>query len=186
MMKISTHGVADGVRYVASPRCDFRPNETDIRLIVIHNISLPPGDFVGNSVAALFTGTLDWDAHPYFQSIRNIRVSAHFFIRRNGDIIQFVPCSRRAWHAGVSSWQGREHCNDFSIGIELEGTDDTSYTEDQYQSLLPLIDAVKTRYPIAEIVGHSDIAAGRKTDPGLRFDWNRVKRTLLLNDRHSP
>jgi AmpD protein len=174
-MRISPHGVADGVRYVASPHCDFRPNETDISLIVIHTISLPPGEFFGNSVEALFTGTLDWDAHPYFQSIKGIKVSAHFFIRRNGEIIQFAPCNRRAWHAGVSSWHGRDRCNDFSIGIELEGTDDTPFTEQQYQTLLPLIDALKTCYPSVEIAGHSDITPGRKTDPGPHFDWNRIK-----------
>lgn len=174
-MRISAHGVLDDVRYVASPHCDFRPNEADIKLIVIHSISLPPSEFSGDSVEALFTGTLDWDAHPYFQSIRDIKVSAHFFIRRNGEIIQFVPCDRRAWHAGVSSWQGRDRCNDFSIGIELEGTDDIAFTEQQYQTLLSLIEALKAHYPIAEIVRHSDIAPGRKTDPGPYFDWNRLE-----------
>lgn len=173
-MEISAHGVADAVRYVASPHGDFRPDENDVSLIVIHNISLPPGECSGDAVEALFTGTLDWDAHPYFQSIRGIRVSAHFFIRRSGEIVQFVPCSRRAWHAGLSSWQGRERCNDFSIGIELEGTDDTPFTEPQYQSLLPLLDALRRRYSIAAIAGHSDIAPGRKTDPGPQFDWGRV------------
>jgi N-acetyl-anhydromuramoyl-L-alanine amidase len=174
-MKISSHGVADGIRYVASPHCDFRPNETDVRLIVIHSISLPPGDFVGSSVEALFTGTLNWDAHPYFQSIRGMTVSAHFFIRRDGEIIQFVPCARRAWHAGVSSWRGRDRCNDFSIGIELEGTDDAPFTERQYRALHPLLGALKTAYPIEEIVGHSNIAPGRKTDPGPHFDWAGIR-----------
>jgi AmpD protein len=176
-MKISDYGVADGVRYVASPYCDFRPAAADIRLIVIHSISLPPGEFSGNSVEALFTGSLDWDAHPYFQSIRGIHVSTHFLLRRNGEIIQFVPCNRRAWHAGVSSWQGWERCNDFSIGIELEGTDDAPFTEQQYSSLLPLLSALKDRYAMIGIVGHSDIAPSRKTDPGPHFDWSRIKRT---------
>jgi AmpD protein len=173
-MKISDQGVAEGVRYIASPHCDFRPHEQDICLLVIHNISLPPGEFSGEAVEALFTGQLDWDAHPYFQSIRGLQVSAHFFIRRDGELIQFVPCRRRAWHAGVSSWRGRERCNDFSIGIEMEGTDDSAFTEAQYATLPALIAALKSRYPIAEIVGHSDIAPNRKTDPGPCFDWNRL------------
>lgn len=173
-MRISEQGVAEGVRYVASPHCDFRPHEQDIRLLVMHNISLPPGDFSGREVEALFAGRLDSAAHPYFQSIRGLQVSAHFFIRRDAELIQFVPCSRRAWHAGVSSWQGWERCNDFSVGIELEGTDDSAFTDAQYQALMPLIDALKTRYQIAAIVGHSDIAPGRKTDPGPYFDWTRL------------
>jgi AmpD protein len=166
--------VVEGVRYVASPHADFRPVEHDIRLLVIHSISLPPREFAGGAVEALFTDRLDWDAHPYFQSIRGLKVSAHFFIRRDGELIQFVACSRRAWHAGASNWKGRERCNDFSIGIELEGTDDTPFAEAQYQVLPPLIEALKSRYPIAGIVGHSDIAPGRKTDPGTLFDWSRA------------
>jgi N-acetyl-anhydromuramoyl-L-alanine amidase len=173
-MKISDLGVLEGIRYVASPHCDFRPAGQDIRLLVIHNISLPPGEFAGGAVEALFAGHLDWDAHPYFQSIRGLKVSTHFFIRRDGELIQFVPCSRRAWHAGISSWQGQERCNDFSIGIELEGSDDTPFTEPQYQTLLPLLDALRTRYRIAAVVGHSDIAPARKTDPGPYFDWSRA------------
>ncbi|HYP67335.1 MAG TPA: 1,6-anhydro-N-acetylmuramyl-L-alanine amidase AmpD [Thiobacillaceae bacterium] len=176
-MKLSGPGVLEGVRYIASPHSDFRPVEHDIRLLVIHNISLPPGEFAGRAVEALFTGRLDWDAHPYFQSIRGLKVSAHFFIRRDGELIQFVACSRRAWHAGASSWQGRERCNDFSIGIELEGADDVHFTDAQYQTLLPLIKTLKSRYPIADIVGHSDIAPGRKTDPGALFDWSRAGRS---------
>ena len=174
-MRISDEGVADGVRYVASPHCDFRPQVQDIRLLVLHSISLPPGEFSGPQVEALFAGRLDWDAHPYFQSIRGMQVSAHFFIRRDGELIQFVPCNRRAWHAGVSNWRGWERCNDFSIGIELEGTDDSAFTEVQYETLRALIEALKARYGIADIVGHSDIAPGRKTDPGPYFDWNRLR-----------
>jgi AmpD protein len=175
-MNISAQGIADGVRYVASPHCDFRPDEADIRLIIIHNISLPPGEFSGNAVEALFRGTLDWDSHPYFQTIRGMRVSAHFFIRRDGEPIQFVSCIRRAWHAGESNWQGRERCNDFSVGIELEGGDELPFSEAQYRTLLPLVAALKARYPIAAIAGHSDIAPGRKTDPGPHFDWSRLPR----------
>jgi AmpD protein len=159
---------------VVSPNCDARPAGCAIELIVIHNISLPPGTFDGNAVAELFTNQLDWDAHPYYQGIRGIKVSAHFFIRRDGSLTQFVPCTQRAWHAGVSSWQGCERCNDFSIGIELEGTDDLPFTNAQYATLIPLVRQLKQTYPIRDVVGHSDIAPGRKTDPGSQFDWPRL------------
>jgi AmpD protein len=162
-------------RQLPSPNCDPRPEGTAIELIVLHNISLPPGVFDGDAVIQLFTNQLDWDAHPYYQGIRGIKVSAHFFIRRDGSLIQFVPCNQRAWHAGVSSWCERERCNDFSIGIELEGTDELPFTEAQYASLLPLLDTLKQAYPIEAVVGHSDIAPGRKTDPGACFDWERVR-----------
>lgn len=161
-------------RRLASPNCDARPEGAAIELIVIHNISLPPGVFDGDAVIDLFTNRLDWDAHPYYQGIRGLRVSAHFFIRRDGTLIQFVPCTLRAWHAGASTWQGHERCNDFSIGIELEGTDDQSFTEAQYAALAPLVRLLKQAYPIQAVVGHSDIAAGRKTDPGPHFDWQRL------------
>lgn len=157
-----------------SPNCDARPDGTAIDLIVIHNISLPPGVFEGDAVIDLFTNRLDWDAHPYYQGIRGIKVSAHFFIRRDGSLIQFVPCSQRAWHAGVSSWCERERCNDFSIGIELEGSDDTAFAEAQYTTLIPLVQQLKRAYPIRAVVGHSDVAPGRKTDPGPRFEWQRI------------
>jgi len=157
-----------------SPNCDARPEGRAIELIVIHNISLPPGVFDGDAVIELFTNRLDWDAHPYYQSIRGLTVSAHFFIRRDGALIQFVPCTLRAWHAGGSSWQGRERCNDFSIGIELEGSDDLPFTDAQYASLAPLVRQLSRTYPIRDVVGHSDIAAGRKTDPGPHFDWQRL------------
>ena len=157
-----------------SPNCDARPEGMAIELIVIHNISLPPGVFDGDAVIDLFTNRLDWDAHPYYQGIRDLKVSTHFFIRRDGSLIQFVPCSLRAWHAGVSSWQGCERCNDFSIGIELEGTDDLPFTNAQYATLAPLVQQLKQAYPIRAVVGHSDIAAGRKTDPGPHFDWQRL------------
>lgn len=157
-----------------SPNCDARPEGMEIELIVIHNISLPPGVFDGDAVIDLFTNRLDWDAHPYYQGIRGLKVSTHFFIRRDGSLIQFVPCSLRAWHAGVSSWQGCERCNDFSIGIELEGTDDLPFTNAQYATLAPLVKQLKQAYPIRAVVGHSDIAAGRKTDPGPHFDWQRL------------
>ncbi|WP_310446227.1 1,6-anhydro-N-acetylmuramyl-L-alanine amidase AmpD [Thiobacillus sp.] len=164
-----------GAHQLPSPNCDARPDGTAIELIVIHNISLPPGVFDGDAVIELFLNQLDWDAHPYYQGIRGIKVSAHFFIRRDGSLIQFVPCNQRAWHAGVSSWCERERCNDFSIGIELEGTDDLPFTEAQYASLLPLLQSIKEAYPIRAVVGHSEIAPGRKTDPGVCFEWERVR-----------
>ena len=157
-----------------SPNCDERPEGSAIRLVVIHNISLPPGVFDGDAVIELFTNRLDWDAHPYYQGIRGLRVSAHFLIRRDGTLIQFVPCALRAWHAGASCWQGIERCNDFSVGIELEGTDDLPFTDAQYAALGPLVQALKQAYPIEAVVGHSDIAPGRKTDPGPHFAWQRL------------
>lgn len=175
---VDAAGWLSTARRLPSPNCDARPDGTTIELIVIHNISLPPGVFDGDAVIDLFTNRLDWDAHPYYQEIRGIKVSAHFFIRRDGSLIQFVPCSQRAWHAGVSNWCERERCNDFSIGIELEGTDYLPFTEVQYASLIPLLQSLKQAYPIRAVVGHSDIAPGRKTDPGVCFEWERV-RTLV-------
>jgi AmpD protein len=168
-------GWLSGVRHVVSPNCDPRPEGEAIRLIVIHNISLPPGAFGGPGVEQLFTNRLDPAAHPYYAGIKALRVSAHFFIRRDGEVIQFVPCGLRAWHAGASCWQGRERCNDFSIGIELEGTDDTPFGDQQYEALNGLLAVLCTAYPIQDIRGHSDVAPGRKTDPGAYFDWGRVK-----------
>ncbi len=169
---------ADGwfarARRIPSPNCDARPDGATVELAVVHNISLPPGEFTGEAVIELFTNRLDFDAHPYYQGIRGLRVSAHFFVRRDGSLIQFVPCALRAWHAGMSSWQGRERCNDFSVGIELEGSDDAPFADAQYATLVSLLAALKRRYPIRGIVGHSDIAPGRKTDPGPHFDWQRL------------
>ena len=178
-MKLQQNGVVSGVRFIASSNCDWRANPADVRLLVVHNISLPPGEFCGDGVIALFTNRLDSTAHPYYASIHSLRVSAHFFIRRAGEIIQFVPCVKRAWHAGVSSWRGWDKCNDFSLGVELEGDDNTSFTDAQYVQLAALIALFKTAYPGIEIVGHSDIAPGRKTDPGACFEWPRLDRILL-------
>jgi AmpD protein len=169
-------GWLTGARRVESPNFDERPQAMPVDLLVIHNISLPPGEFGGNGVVELFTNRLDPAAHPYYRTIHALRVSAHFFIRRDGELIQFVPTDKRAWHAGASAWAGRERCNDFSIGIELEGTDETPFTEPQYRRLDELIEVLRNRYPIADIVGHSDIAPGRKTDPGPCFDWTRIRR----------
>jgi AmpD protein len=172
---LDSQGWVKHVRHLPSPNCDPRPEGTRIRLIVIHNISLPPGVFDGDAVIELFTNRLDWDTHPYYQNIRGLRVSAHFFVRRDGETIQFVPCALRAWHAGASIWKGHERCNDFSIGIELEGTDDLPFTEAQYDALNPLLRTLRQAYPIEAVTGHADIAPGRKTDPGPHFDWQRLQ-----------
>ncbi|MDE3209102.1 MAG: 1,6-anhydro-N-acetylmuramyl-L-alanine amidase AmpD, partial [Pseudomonadota bacterium] len=173
-LSIDLDGWLDGVTRVVSPNFDSRPQGTSVSLIVIHNISLPPGIFSGTDIQALFTNTLDHRAHPFYSGLTGLRVSAHFLIRRPGDIIQFVSCFDRAWHAGQSSWRGRERCNDFSIGIELEGSDELPFEEVQYQELARLVLAIRQFYPIEAIVGHSDIAPGRKTDPGPFFDWPRI------------
>jgi len=154
-----------------------------IDLVVVHGISLPPGEFGSDAIARLFTNKLDPRAHPFFASIGELRVSAHFLIRRNGELLQFVGCNDRAWHAGASSWKGRERCNDFSIGIELEGTDDLPYAAAQYTMLARLIRALRRAYPIADLVGHSEIAPGRKTDPGPLFDWARLARLASPGSR---
>jgi AmpD protein len=153
---------------------------------VVHGISLPPGRFGSSSIEALFTNRLDPAAHPYFATIAHLRVSAHFLIRRDGELLQFVPCAMRAWHAGASNWCGRERCNDFSIGIELEGADDVRYTGAQYRMLIRLARALAKRYPIVGLTGHSDIAPGRKTDPGPTFDWNAVRAKVALRSRAAP
>jgi AmpD protein len=173
-VRIRTDGLLEGVRYIASPNCDARPVDSQIELIVIHNISLPPGEFGGPAVIDLFLNHLDPAAHAYYAGIAHLRVSAHFLVRRDGEVIQFVSCAQRAWHAGVSQWQGRERCNDFSVGIELEGTDEIPFEEAQYARLTSLIAALKARYPIVAVTGHSDIAPGRKTDPGPAFLWDRI------------
>ncbi|MER0169438.1 MAG: 1,6-anhydro-N-acetylmuramyl-L-alanine amidase AmpD [Nitrosomonas sp.] len=177
-MRIDAAGLLDTAEFVASPNCDERPPGTEINLLVIHNISLPPDEFGGNGVIELFTNRIDPAAHPYYQALQGLKVSVHFFIRRDGALIQFVPCSQRAWHAGVSCWQGKERCNDFSIGIELEGSDTTPFTDAQYTELIALTQCLCQRYPIQNIAGHSDIAPGRKTDPGPWFDWQRYTGSL--------
>lgn len=174
---VDEEGWLPGARRVDSPHCDARPEGCAVSLLVVHNISLPPGQFGGPGVEQLFTNRLNPEEHPYYAEIQGLRVSAHFFIRRKGELIQFVPCSRRAWHAGVSNWQGRAGCNDFSIGVELEGTDDAPYDDIQYAVLNQLLDALRTAYPITSVVGHSDIAPERKTDPGPCFDWGRLSVT---------
>ena len=175
-LTIDDAGWAAAARRVASPNFDARPEGASVSLAVIHAISLPPGVFGGDSVEHLFLNSLDVEAHPYFSLIRDLRVSAHFFIRRDGELVQFVSCAQRAWHAGVSRWNGRERCNDLSIGIELEGCDELSFSDAQYRCLGSLLEALRQRYPIEAVVGHADIAPGRKTDPGPCFEWHRVQR----------
>jgi N-acetyl-anhydromuramoyl-L-alanine amidase len=174
-------GLLAGVRQVLSPHCDARPAGAAPTLLVVHGISLPPGEFGGPWIDRLFTGALPPEAHPYFKEIEGLRASAHALIRRDGQIVQYVPFGERAWHAGRSVYQGREACNDFSIGVELEGTDDTPYTEPQYRQLATLLAALISAYPTLSterLVGHSDIAPGRKTDPGPAFEWPRLRALL--------
>lgn len=175
---IDAEGWLLAARRIASPNCDVRPEGHAIRLLVVHAISLPPDEFGGPGVEQLFTNRLDPAEHPYYATIHHLRVSAHFFIRRSGELIQFVPAALRAWHAGVSNWRGLERCNDFSIGIELEGCDVLPFEPAQYDVLASLVHVLRRTYPIEDIVGHSDIAPGRKTDPGPHFDWRRLHALL--------
>jgi N-acetyl-anhydromuramoyl-L-alanine amidase len=177
-LAIGRDGAAALATQIPSPNCDARPPGTTISLIVVHGISLPPGKFGGDGVAQLFTNVLDPDGDPYYAEVAHLRVSSHFFIRRDGALVQFVPCVQRAWHAGASSWRGRPACNDYSVGIELEGTDELPYSPPQYAMLAQVARALRTRYPIRDMVGHSDVAPGRKTDPGASFDWPRLGRLL--------
>lgn len=177
--QINQHGIAENAQFIASPNFDARPftatgEPIPISLIVIHNISLPPGQYGGTGIIELFTNRLNPDEHTYYAQIHANKVSAHFLIRRNGTLIQFVSCADRAWHAGVSNWQGRERCNDFSVGVELEGSDFEAFAPEQYQTLNAVIASIKNAYPITAITGHSDIAPGRKTDPGPYFDWTQI------------
>lgn len=175
-MNISQHWLANAQK-IPSPNYDARADASDISLLVIHCISLPPGEFGGDYISQLFCNQLNPDVHPYFKEIYQLTVSAHLLIRRDGEIVQYVPFDKRAWHAGVSSYQGRERCNDFSIGIELEGTEFVAYTDAQYDALNAVIDSLLENYPKLSrqgITGHSDIAPGRKTDPGASFDWSRI------------
>lgn len=161
-----------------SPNFGPRPQGAQIDLIVLHSISLPPGEYGGDAVQRLFTNRLDWDAHPYFQSIRELEVSSHFYVRRNGELWQFVSCDDRAWHAGVSTWRGRGNCNDDSIGIELEGLEGQHFEEPQYETLASLCAAIAQHFPVAYIAGHEHIAPGRKQDPGAGFDWRLLREQL--------
>lgn len=165
-------------RALPSPNEGPRPEGVDVTLVVVHSISLPPGRFGGEGVPQLFTNRLPWEAHPYYASLRGLKVSAHFFIRRDGRLLQFVSCDRRAWHAGVSNWRGRENCNDWSVGVELEGLEGGAFTSRQYARLARLILDLGQRYPLTEVVGHEHVAPGRKRDPGAGFEWSRLRRGL--------
>ena len=175
---INASGLALNAEFLASPNYDARPAPgcpSTICLIVIHNISLPPGQYGGNGVVELFSNQLNPNEHPYYEEIYTQKVSSHFLIRRHGELLQFVSCLDRAWHAGISNWKGRERCNDFSVGIELEGSDFDAFESAQYHTLKLLIASLKQCYPIQAIVGHSDIAPERKTDPGPYFDWGAIE-----------
>lgn len=175
------NGWLAGARRAPSPHADARPPRSEIELVVIHGASLPPGEFGGPWLEALFTGRLDHSAHPYFATLKGLRVAPHLLIRRDGEVVQFVPFDRRAWHAGRSSWHGRSECNDFSIGIELEGGDEIPYADSQYAALARVLPALVAAYPGIggeSLAGHSDVAPGRKTDPGTAFDWERLSRDL--------
>ncbi len=202
-ISINEDGFALSAKQIASPNFDCRPiaNEStrsyvnkfeanvknehspEISMIVIHNISLPPNVYNGNGIIELFTNSLNPDEHPYYAEIYTRKVSSHFLIRRDGELVQFVSCLQRAWHAGVSLWQGRERCNDFSVGIELEGSDFDAFEVKQYKQLNLLVTALKNTYPITSVVGHCDIAAGRKTDPGPYFNWNAISDLQDINEQ---
>jgi AmpD protein len=168
------------LRHSASPNFGPRPPGTVIDLVVVHSISLPPGQYGGDEIERLFTNRLDWDAHPYFQQIRGLEVSAHFLIRRGGECLQFVSVDDRAWHAGRSHWRGRDNCNDWSVGIELEGLEGGVFEAPQYQALAALLRDLARQWPIGEVVGHEHVAPGRKQDPGAGFDWTLLRRQTGL------
>jgi len=177
----AAEGFVARARRVASPNFDERPAGTAVSLLVVHAISLPPGVFGGDAIERLFTNRLDPGAHPAFAPIAQLRVSAHFLLRRDGELIQFVSADKRAWHAGVSSWRGRAACNDFSIGVELEGDERSRFGDAQYEGLIALVTQLRRMYPLRDIAGHDDIAPQRKRDPGPHFDWPRLLRALSQN-----
>jgi len=177
-MRIGANGVAEDVRQCPSLNCDDRPDGLPVSLLVVHAISLPPGVYGGGAIERLFTNCLDAQAHPYFRDIAVLKVSAHFLLQRGGELVQFVPVTRRAWHAGISTWRGRQTCNDMSIGVEFEGAEGDAFTHAQYTRFAELGAALRRALPIRNIVAHSDLAPGRKSDPGRGFDWERVLRAL--------
>lgn len=165
-------------RRIDSPNFGPRPAGMPVDLVVLHSISLPPGEYGGDAIERLFTNRLDWDAHPYYAQIRGLQVSSHFLIRRGGELVQFVSCDQRAWHAGRSHWRGRDNCNDFSIGIELEGLEGEAFEAAQYERLAVLLAAIAARYPVRDVAGHEHVAPGRKIDPGPGFDWAALRKRL--------
>jgi AmpD protein len=174
----SARGWLPGARRVASPNCDARPDGAEVSLAVLHAISLPPGRYGGESIERLFSNRLDPSAHPYFRGVAALKVSAHFLVRRDGELVQFVPLGLRAWHAGASSWRTRARCNDFSVGIELEGADDAPFADAQYEALVLLVGRLRRALPLRQVAAHSDVAPGRKTDPGPHFRWARLLAAL--------
>jgi len=189
LLMLDRHGwlkPAAGLRHSPSPNFDRRPRGVDASLLVLHNISLPPGQFGGTEIVDLFLNRLDCAAHPWLERLRGLTVSAHFLVRRDGQVVQFVSTLDRAWHAGVSRFEERERCNDFSIGIELEGTDNTPYADVQYQVLKRLTQALRARHPLRAVRGHEHIAPGRKTDPGPAFQWGRYGRDCGWFRRQMP
>jgi N-acetyl-anhydromuramoyl-L-alanine amidase len=184
-LHVAADGWVEGVAHVGSPHFDARPPDSAVDLLVIHNISLPPGEFGGGYVQRLFAGTLPAGVHPFLDQLAGVKVSAHFLIERDGQITQFVSCAARAWHAGASAFRGRRRCNDFSIGIELEGTDFTPFAQAQYDALAQLVPALAASFPLAHACGHSEIAIDRKTDPGPFFDWARVPALRRLRERRA-
>lgn len=172
-MILAADGWLSGCRRVESPNQDERPPGAEVSLLLVHSISLPPGEYGGDAIERLFTNRLDPAAHPYFAAVAGLEVSAHFLVRRDGALVQFVPAGRRAWHAGASRWRGRARCNDFSLGVELEGVDTDAFADAQYEALARLARALRAALPLRHLAAHSDVAPGRKTDPGARFAWPR-------------
>jgi AmpD protein len=185
LFSLTPEGWCNEIARAPCTNFDARPLGAVVSLLVIHNISLPPGQFGGDYIEALFANTLDCDAHPYFAQLRGLKVSAHFLVRRDGRALQFVPTSQRAWHAGASEFKGLTRCNDFSIGIELEGSDDQTYTDAQYQALTNLTQALASHHPLSHVAGHEHIAPGRKTDPGPFFDWQRYRADFAILENNS-
>lgn len=183
---LCSHGWLRDARAVPSPNFGPRPPETAVTLAVIHSISLPPGEYGGPEIEQLFTNQLDWDAHPYFGQIRGMEVSSHFVIRRDGELLQFVSVDERAWHAGRSSWRGRDNCNDYSVGIELEGLEDRPFEPAQYTRLGELLRTLAQHYPISQVAGHEHVAPGRKKDPGCAFDWRQLQILTSWPDQVFP
>lgn len=175
-----------GARAIPSPNHGPRPEDVPITLAIVHSISLPPGVYGGDEIERLFTNTLDWSAHPYFEQIRGLQVSSHFVIRRDGRVLQFVGVDHRAWHAGRSCWQGRDNCNDWSVGIELEGLEGETFDDRQYPALAGLLRDLAAHWPITQVVGHEHVAPGRKQDPGPGFDWTRLQQLLGWPDEKLP
>lgn len=186
MMPIDGAGWLPAARRCESPNHGARPDGMVVDLAVVHSISLPPGVYGGDAIERLFTNRLDWNEHPYYDQIRGMEVSAHFLVRRDGELVQFVSCERRAWHAGRSHWRGRDNCNDFSVGIELEGLEGQTFEAEQYRALADLLKAVALRYPLTGVAGHEQVAPGRKEDPGAGFDWPRLMSQLGWPDRYFP